>query len=146
MQKPAKLPTEAGVYLVVHGQTKVVYIGYCNDLAHRYRIWEGYFRKRQKDPKYKIPIANLPDHPSNEWTFMPFVTNEIEKIKEHARKAGYKFINKQAKQRKLFTVGGKTATLTEHAKDAGLKYSVVYHKVSKGEALENILKEGIANG
>lgn len=141
MQKPQKLLTDPGVFIVVHAETKKAYIGWCKNIYARFIIWERYFKLKITNPDYKIPIANLPYHPSNEWTFMPFYTDNVEKIKEVCEKAGYEFVNKISKRRKLFTYQGKTASLAEHAKDAGLKYAYAYYKISKGASLEEVLTE-----
>lgn len=144
MQKPAKLSTDPGVFIVVHGETKTAYVGQCNNLAHRFAVWKNYFKKREKDPKYKIPIYGVPNYPSREWTFMPFITEDIDKVRQVAERAGYKIINPVARKIHTFTIGGKTASLGEHVKDAGMSYHYVYHKVIKnGVPLEEVLKEGV---
>lgn len=139
MQRPPNLSTSAGVFAVVHKKTKIAYIGFCSNLIHRATIWARYFRQKKDDPNYKIPIANIPDYPSDEWAFMQFLTDDVEKTREVFAKADFTIINQKTKSRKLITFRGKTARLGEHAKDAGISYATVYRRLGLGKTLEEAL-------
>ncbi len=99
MQRPPNLLISPGIYVVAHAGQKVAYIGLSSNIAHRANMWKGFFKAKKLDPAYKIPIAKFPDYPGNQWTFMPFYTDDLERIRTTFEKAGFTFVNKLSKRR-----------------------------------------------
>jgi len=146
VQKPPNLPTSPGVYIVVHILTKVAYIGKCADLRHRAAIWTRHFKNKEKNPSYEIPISGLPVHPSSEWQFIGYPTSDLGAIRAKLLGLGVTFVNKGSRTRDLITFRGKSASLAEHAKDAGIPYTMAYSRKQAGKSLDEIFYKGEQGG
>jgi hypothetical protein len=140
MQKQSDIPYKPGVYAIAHPATKVVYVGQASDLRHRATIWDHHFKMLMHHPDYTLPVKGMPRHPGPEWHFTCYVTEDVEEVRATYVKQGYSLINlKQRRQREAITHGGKTQTLAEHARDAGVPYNVAYYRFNKGKPMDEVL-------
>jgi hypothetical protein len=149
MRKPSNIPRGDGVYAVVtldtvSGKpdgTRVAYVGWCANLQQRANIWEYRFRQVAKG-KGTLPAKGLPDFPSDKFGFLIWPgldgTKGVKKVRAQLESAFFEIINKKSRVREEIEWNGKTATLAEHARDAGMKYAAVYYRLQQGWPLDKV--------
>lgn len=146
MQKPQNLQPTEGVYALVSLRTmsgaadgsRVAYVGRCADLRHRCTFWEYRFRERAKSKQNKLPAKGLPDWPSENWAFLAYPGGNTEQVRLMLQKAGFLIVNATTRVRGDITWKGKTASLAEHARDAGISYTMAYYRWSRNKPLEEV--------
>lgn len=142
MKKPADLMPVPGVFVLLHNLSRKYYVGTCSDVRHRAAIWAHHFKKLHADPEtYEMPVRNFPRYHGYEWTYVAFTQGETtDQVRAALEAKGFKAINEKSRVRGDVTFRGKTASIAEHARDAGVAYNTAYKRWTKGHSLEDILK------
>lgn len=91
-----------GHFVLVHEPTRTAYVGACKNLRHRQTIWERNFRLSAGDPKFKWPLANMPRHPGEEYTFYGIANKTDSEIRGMLKAGNYNVVNKATRQRSVY--------------------------------------------
>jgi hypothetical protein len=143
MQKPDNLPKSSGVYILLHEPTMVAYVGNCSNLRHRAAVWEYNFKQLAKDPSHKMPVRGFPtDTKSEDWQFGGLPSHNEATIRTALVNQGWKMLNEHTRSIATVDWNGKIASLAEHARDAGIKYTKAYYRHKAGKPLNEVFATG----
>lgn len=141
MQKPENLPKTAGVYVLLHEGKRVAYVGKCANIRHRAYVWEYNFRLLAMNPDHKMPIRDFPkDTLEHDWQFGGVPGVEDKPLRQALAEQGYRILNDKTRIRDLIEYNGRSMTLSEHAKLAGVPYTKAYYRYRAGKPMEEVLR------
>ena len=136
MLRRPEIPKEPGTFVLAHVQTKTAYVGYCRDLRHRAAIWDYNLRRAI------YPVKGMPTYPSEEWQYWDYAGKPVDAVRRALEEHGYTLINERSRSREPITYQGKTQSLAEHARDAGISYALAYKRWRAGKPMDEVLDPG----
>jgi hypothetical protein len=152
LRSPEFIPLRAGVFALVNERRKYVYVSYTQNLQKRshsmshmllqYDAW----LERPKKAKPYWPIRDMPQRPSDEFTFFaePYrgadALGEVQRLQERYRRRGYKIIAGHRAASGLVRLNGKLLKLADAVeKHSEVAYLTVYRRLQRGWSVRQAL-------
>jgi len=147
MRRPAQIPALPGVFALMNGRRKFVYVAYSQNLQKRSHSMSHMLMNQDRSKKAYWPIKDLPKHPSDEFTFVEMLSpvppekalQKIAQVQRGFMAKNFRIISGHRAGTPVITLGGRKLNLAEAVRGANhsgksnpAKYSTVYRRIQRG--------------